>query len=320
MSGIDWSPVTNLLVTCGHDRNAYVWRYDAATSTWKPTLVILRINRAATSVRWSPSGNKFAVSSGAKCVPVCHFEQQNDWWISRMIKKHKSTVLSLAWSPNGKFLVTGSADMKCRVFSAFMEGIDSTEDSEGYGALWKDQHEFGEALAEYEQGKAWVHSVAWAPSGKEIAFAAHSSILTFVSLFNSAQPSAGQQSVLCHDLPYLDIAYVNDSTLVAAGFDSNVDVYSNGGAAGWSLKDRLDKKSGAAAAAGKLGSVAAAAFGGAKKLFSEAADKGGSFGQGIGGTEMLTRHKNVIVNLCLLDGGKKISTAGLDGRIITWTL
>ena len=53
MSGIDWSPVTDLLVTCGFDRNAYVWRYDAPTSTWKPTLVILRINRAATQVKWS---------------------------------------------------------------------------------------------------------------------------------------------------------------------------------------------------------------------------------------------------------------------------
>ena len=52
VSGIDWSPVTDLIVTCGFDRNAYVWRYDTASQTWKPTLVILRINRAATQVKW----------------------------------------------------------------------------------------------------------------------------------------------------------------------------------------------------------------------------------------------------------------------------
>lgn len=34
---------------------------------WKPTLVLLNINRAATFVRWSPFENKFAVASGARC-------------------------------------------------------------------------------------------------------------------------------------------------------------------------------------------------------------------------------------------------------------
>ena len=313
--------MTNLLVTCGHDRNAYVWRWDDASSTWKPTLVILRINRAATSVKWSPNGTKFAVSSGAKCVPVCHFEAANDWWISRMIKKHKSTVLALAWSPNGKFLVTGSADMKCRVFSAWMEGIDGEEDGEGYGQQWKEQHEFGECLAEFDQGKAWVHSVAWSPSGREIAFAAHSSTLTFVSVLGAA----AAQSILTRDLPYLDLAYINDTTLVAAGFDSNVDVYTKQGDQ-WVQKDKLDKKGaggagggGAAGGAGKVGG-AAAAFGGARNMFKEAADKGGSFGVGIGGTEMWTRHKNVITNIQVVEGGKKVTTSALDGKVITWTL
>ena len=316
MSGLDWSPVTNLLVTCGFDRNAYVWRYDDAAALWKPTLVILRINRAATSVKWSPNGAKFAVSSGAKCVPVCHFEAANDWWISKMIKKHKSTVLGLAWSPNGKFLVTGSADMKCRVFSAFMEGIDSTDDVEGYGAQWKDQHEFGELLAEFDQGKAWVHSVAWSPSGKEIAFAAHSSIVTFVSVLGAA----ASQSLYTRELPYLDLAYVGESTLVAAGFDSNIDVYVRAADGQWSHKDKLDKKSGAAAAASKVVGGVTAAFGGARNMFKEAADKGGSFGQTLTGTEMNTKHKNIITNVQVVDGGKKITTSALDGRVLVWTL
>lgn len=29
ISGISWSPVTNKIVTCSHDRNAFVWSYDA---------------------------------------------------------------------------------------------------------------------------------------------------------------------------------------------------------------------------------------------------------------------------------------------------
>lgn len=52
VSGIDWNLKTNQLVSCGHDRNAYVWTYNQQTNTWTPTLVLLRINRAATCVKW----------------------------------------------------------------------------------------------------------------------------------------------------------------------------------------------------------------------------------------------------------------------------
>lgn len=57
-------------MTASQDRNAYVWQQapDPLTgrTVWKPTLVLLRINRAATFVRWSPFEDKFAVASGAR--------------------------------------------------------------------------------------------------------------------------------------------------------------------------------------------------------------------------------------------------------------
>lgn len=75
--GIDWAPKSDRIVTCGADRNAYVW--SQKDGLWKPTLVILRINRAATFVKWSPLENKFAVGSGARLISVCYFESENDW-------------------------------------------------------------------------------------------------------------------------------------------------------------------------------------------------------------------------------------------------
>ena len=42
VSGIDWSPVTNKIVTCSHDRNAFVWTYNDDSAVWEPSLVILR--------------------------------------------------------------------------------------------------------------------------------------------------------------------------------------------------------------------------------------------------------------------------------------
>lgn len=77
LAGIDWAPKSDRIVTCGADRNAYVW--SQKDGIWKPTLVILRINRAATFVKWSPLENKFAVGSGARLISVCYFESENDW-------------------------------------------------------------------------------------------------------------------------------------------------------------------------------------------------------------------------------------------------
>jgi actin related protein 2/3 complex subunit 1A/1B len=79
VSAIDWSSVSNKIVSCSHDRNAFVWTFQPDTNTWKPALVILRIDRAAIDVRWSADGARFAVTSGAKCVPVCTYEGANDW-------------------------------------------------------------------------------------------------------------------------------------------------------------------------------------------------------------------------------------------------
>jgi len=36
-----------------------VWTFNG--TKWEPVLVILRINRAATCVKWSPEENKFAI-------------------------------------------------------------------------------------------------------------------------------------------------------------------------------------------------------------------------------------------------------------------
>merc|ERR1712137_1257334 len=114
VTGIDWAPKSNRIVTCGQDRNAYVWRFE--DGIWKPTLVILRINRAATDVKWSPNEDKFVVASGAKTVSVCYFEKDNDWWVSKHIKKHNSTVLKVDWHPNNVLLATASADNQTELF------------------------------------------------------------------------------------------------------------------------------------------------------------------------------------------------------------
>lgn len=76
-------------------------------------------------------------------------------------------MTDLAWHPNSQLLVTGSTDLKCRVFSAYVSDVDGAPDSGPFPALAP----FGEPLAEFDNANAWVNAVAWSPKGDRIAFA-----------------------------------------------------------------------------------------------------------------------------------------------------
>lgn len=276
-------------------------------------------------VKWSPAGNKFAVSSGAKCVPVCHFEQGNNWWISKMIKKHKSTVLCLDWCVNNKFIVTGSTDFKCRVFSAYIEGIDSAED-DGFGAVWKKQHAFGEVLAEFDHAKAWVTSVTWSPSAFRISFSGHGSSIHFVQIL-AGQP-AEVQSIELEGRPFLDSAFLSSNVVVAAGFDCNPTMFlASGDDANpqWKRVEELDKPEDKEKAAAGKPAAGGGAFANSRALFAASADRGSDFGKIDRKPEANTKHKNSIMSVAKMEtvegqATTKISTAGIDGRLVVWDL
>uniref|UniRef100_A0A672Z5H0 Actin-related protein 2/3 complex subunit n=1 Tax=Sphaeramia orbicularis TaxID=375764 RepID=A0A672Z5H0_9TELE len=233
ITGIDWAPKSDRIVTCGADRNAYVW--SQKEGVWKPTLVILRINRAATFVKWSPLENKFAVGSGARLISVCYFESENDWWVSKHIKKPiRSTILSLDWHPNNVLLAAGSCDFKCRVFSAYIKEVEEKPGP----TPWGSKMPFGAVLAEFGGaglftvgtkskqksafvalcllgGGGWVHSVSFSASGNRLAWVSHDSTVTVVDSSKTASPS----QLKTEFLPLLSVIFVSENSLVAAGHD-----------------------------------------------------------------------------------------------------
>jgi len=307
VSAIDWHS-NNMIVTCGHDRNAYVWIYNAPSKEWKQTLVILRINRAATSVRWSPSGKKFAVTSGAKCVPVCHYEESSDWYISKMIKKHKSTVLCLAWSPCSKFLITGCTDFKCRIFSA-CAWEDETETSQ---LQWESQNNFGECLVEFDNAKAWVQGVAWSPNSFQVVFTGHGSTSHFVDLdaTDAKKSVENVQTVYSKFLPNLTCDYLTDEKVIMAGFDRNPQLYEKKDG-NWEFSKKLDDET------DEKKSKAQSSIGQNRQMFQSMAKQGQKSDKVK--TAIRTFHKNTILGVQLLSPSS-FSTCGVDGRILIWNI
>lgn len=59
---------------------------------------------------------------------MCYFEVENDWWVSKHIKKPiRSTVTALDWHPNNMVLATGTADFRVRLFNVHMKEVDQCQ-------------------------------------------------------------------------------------------------------------------------------------------------------------------------------------------------
>lgn len=295
---IDWAPQSNRIVTCSQDRNAYVWTWDGAH--WKPTLVLLRINRAATFVRWSPAETKFAVASGARLISVCYFEQENDWWISKHIKKPiKSTVLSLDWHPEGILLAAGSSDMKARVFSAWIKGIDAKASN----PVWGEKLPFGTLCGEFSSN-GWVHAIAFSPQGTAVAWVAHDSCV-----YIATGPNDIVHCVPTNVLPFTSLLFASETSIIAAGHDCAPYLlqYENE----WKMIEKLDASDQKKLVADN------SAFNKFKQMDSKNQTTEND-------TTLSTIHQNTIT--CLMEiksvNGSltQFSSSGADGKLVIWTL
>lgn len=325
ITSIDWAPVSNRIVTCSQDRNAYVWQetidQETGALVWKPTLVLLRINRAATYVKWSPREDKFAVASGARAIAVCSFDAENNWWVSKLLKKPiRSTVLSLDWHPNNVLLAAGSADMKARVFSAYIKEVDDRPTP----TVWGSKLPFNTICGEYSSpAGGWVHTIGFSPSGDILAFASHDSSISIVypggpTVYNIRMPS----------LPFVSLTWTSEDTVVAAGHDCRPVVFS-GTDAGWQEVGTLDDVT-----APKSTDAPRSGFGGTSSVgrlktgafatFRDADTRGQSgTAAATADTKLLTIHQNTITNVRpyeydAVGNVGKVSTSGVDGMLVVW--
>ncbi|KAK4799027.1 hypothetical protein SAY86_024392 [Trapa natans] len=227
VSGIDWGSTSNKIVTVSHDRNSYVWSLEG--SEWVPTLVILRLNRAALCTQWSPQENKFAVGSGAKTVCICYYEQENNWWVSKLIRKrHNSSVTSVSWHPNNILLATTSTDGKCRVFSTFIKGVDKRDSK----ASSSSEAKFGEQIVQLDLSYSWAFGVKWSPSGNTLAYVGHNSMIYFV---DDVGPSPLAQNVALRNLPLRDVLFISEKVVIGVGYDCNPMVFAADESGIWSF-------------------------------------------------------------------------------------
>lgn len=308
VTSVDVSP-SGKIVTCSQDRNALVWE-PQADGSWKPTLVLLRLGRAATFVRWSPDEKKFAVGSGARAIAVCYFEEENDWWVSKHIKKPiRSTILSVAWHPNSVLLAAGSTDGHARVFSGYVKGVDAKPPP----SVWGERLPFQTLCGDFTtESLSWVHDVAFSPSGDALAFCTHDSSVIVAYPSGPEQPPRAVVSVSTSLLPLRSLAWIDEHSVIAAGHDCHPLIF-EGDESGWRYSRAIDDPSKSSRTASRESS--------ALNMFRQLDLKGSADSDS---TELPTIHQNTISTIrpYATSGGRvtKVSTSGVDGRLVIFPL
>lgn len=170
----------------------------------------------------------------------------------------------------------------------------------------------------------------------------HDSSVTIVHPSGPEQPPQAIYNVRLPSLPFLSLCFTAESSLIGAGHDYDPIQLSGSASAGWSVGKSLDDpttrahnpSSGGAprASAGGPGRLSGSA---AFQTFRQADSRGisgavaaGGVGAAVGasnvrGGERNTAHQNTITSLRAYEGQgsddvTKISTSGLDGRVVVW--
>ena len=252
------------------------------------------------------------MGSGAKIVPICYYEEGNNFWVSKMVKDHHSTVLAVAWHPSSPIVATACTDYKCRVFSAYLKNLDGKGVETPFGAAQK----FGTLLFEHESF-GWVQDVAFSPAGDSIAFCSQNSTISFIDVAGAAagQGDGAVQTLRLSELPLTRLLFLPDGTVVGAGHCFNPLLFAKSGA-GWAAAGKIAPAKGAAKA--DAGGIAAT-----RRMFQAQAATG--VGETTGAAAKLdTVHQFAVCGLSAYAASigstsAEFTTSGLDGKLVFWT-
>jgi actin related protein 2/3 complex subunit 1A/1B len=293
ISSVDWNHTTGQIVTCSHDRNAYVWALEG--STWKKDLVILKLDRAATYVRWSPDGTKFVVATGSSKFRVCAFNPEQNWWQSFTISHDHPTSLTVDWLPDNLHVVCSATDRHCRYCTINEEELPRKK---GGKDGKKKKAEF---VIQKFSSQGWTNASAVSPSATWVALTSQDSWIRFVKDSELSDPKAPTRSLNINGLPLLALAFLSDTVLVGGGFDCQPRLFAYNGT-DWEDLGLIDTPAmrDTATAGGGGGGIASrsAAFGGKVVAKTD------------------TIHSNVILGIRVIAGA--FTTCANDGRIGFW--
>ncbi len=155
VQSIAWSPDGKKLAVGSHGQ-VRLWTV-ATDSAWPDPIVLQPISERANAITFSPDSSTIAVGAGVPSASgeVTLWQSSDGKEIKRLAEPHSDLVTGLAFSPDGQFLASCSADKFVKVFK--VADYSLTKSLEGHTGA--------------------VLGIAWSTDGKQLASAGADSAL-----------------------------------------------------------------------------------------------------------------------------------------------
>ncbi|KAJ4460103.1 putative transducin family protein / WD-40 repeat family protein [Paratrimastix pyriformis] len=147
VNAVKWDPTGNLLASCSDDGTAKIWttRQDRCLHDFREH------SKEIYTIKWSPTGPSTSNPNLPLCLGTASFDATVKLWdpeAGRLhtLSKHTDPVYSIAFSPNGQYIASGSFDRHLHIWSV-RDG----------------------ALVRSYQGMGGIFEVCWNPAGDRVA-------------------------------------------------------------------------------------------------------------------------------------------------------
>ena len=301
VSGIDWNAHTNEILSCSHDKTSFVWTY--SNKKWTPANVVATTKLGYLCCKWNSRGDKFCEGTSAKHLFIGYYNPDNNWWMARNIKVHKSSVVCCEIDPTSLFVISGSTDLRVYVSSCYIDFIDDKHLNDQTKPLAQN---FGDVIHEFRPN-SWVNSVTWNPSGA-LGFAAAQNATISVINYKDKKTDV----IKCKHAPVTLIVPTGENSFLAVCYDRNVLEYEKKGD-NWEVKRTITTDQGKKAAGPAKGKAVSSALAKFQQMGVQKKEN-----LAVTSKQALHLHQSLISSLNIK--GKDVITTDVSGFVKYWKL
>lgn len=225
VSGLDWNPITERLISASYDKTSIIWSYEE--ERWGGEYVVATTKVGYLFAHWNEDGSKFVEGTSSKVLFIGYYDEESEWWVSRAIKHHKASVMTARIDPTSLFVISGSVDNKIYITSCYIPLVDDERLEE---SVLQNAQEFGTVIYKYD-ADAWILNTKWALGGEYAYATSYMSDIVVIDYKNQSE-----NVIHCEHSPVMFIESISETSFIAVCYDREIFIYECDDDGKWEIK------------------------------------------------------------------------------------